>query len=104
MPELENEFHRAMLATYDQAEELGYRATYFLQMVQEHGGVKAAKRLLAQPEVQPGLTRLWELKRLDISMEALVLQEQFQPLFNETELADAHRRLDKLDYFKTLKR
>ena len=45
--------------------------------------------------------RLWELGALDKSMEALVLQDRFQPLFSQPEIDEAHRRLDRLDYFKT---
>lgn len=102
MATLENEFHRAMLATYDRAAKLGYRATYFLQMVQEQGGVHAAKGLLAKTEIQAGLIRLQELGRLDISMEALVLQEKFRSLFTQEELAEAQRRLETLEYFSVL--
>ena len=90
---LESEFHRAMLNIYDAAAKLGCRPTRFLQMVHEHGGVTAAKRLLSGPVAQSGLTTLWELGRLDISMEALVVQEQWQPLFNDAERQAARDRL-----------
>ena len=59
---LEAEFHRPMLNIYDAAAKLGYRPTRIsCSMVNEHGGVAAAKRLLGAPEAQAGLTRLWEL-------------------------------------------
>ncbi len=77
---LEAEFHRAMLNIYDAAAKLGYRPVRFLQMVHEHGGVAAAKRLLSGPVAQSGLTTLWELGRLDISMEALLVHERWKPL------------------------
>ena len=60
-----------MLNLYYDAVELGYRPTYFLRMVNELGGVGAAKRLLGTDDLQAGLTRLWELGRLDLSVEAL---------------------------------
>ena len=44
--------------------------------------------------------RLWELKLLDYSVEALVLQERFRPLFTAVEQEEAHLRLEELDYFK----
>jgi len=69
-------------------------------MIEEHGAVDAAKRLLATEKVQTGLMRPWELKSLKKSMEALVIQERFRPLFTDAELAEAHRRLDELEYFK----
>ena len=62
--------------------ECGYNAHYFRQMIIEHGGLEAAKRLLKSQGFSDGLTRLWECKRLDISMEALVLKKRWQnPLY-----------------------
>ena len=95
---LEAEFHRAMLNIYDAAAKLGYRPTRFVQMVHEHGGVAAAKRLLSGPVAQSGLTTLWELERLDISMEALVVQERWQPLFSDAERQAARDRLSAYGY------
>jgi hypothetical protein len=99
MTPLEKEFEAAMLDTYDQTSQFHYYPTYFLRMVQEYGGVGAAKRLLAAPNAQQGLYKLWELGGLDFSMEALVIQEKYQSLFTAEELAEAHKRLDALKYF-----
>lgn len=87
-------FHEAMIGIYHASASLGYRASYFLQMVQERGGWGAAKHLLSGPEPQSGLVRLWELRRLDISMEALVLEERWAALFSEDELRVARERLE----------
>ena len=95
---LEDKFHREMETIYYAAASLGYHPNYFLQMVQEHGGVTAAKRLLNAREAQSGLTRLWELDRLDISMEALVLQERWKPLFSDADRQTASERLQAFDY------
>lgn len=97
---LEEQLTAELMGTYEAARERGYIATYFLQMLEEHGGRETAKRLLAKSEPQTGLFELWRLNLLHESMEAVVLQEQFQPLFTADELAEAHRRLDELGYFK----
>jgi len=97
---LEAEFEHTMRGTYEAARQRGYVATYFIQMLEEHGGVETAKRLLAKSEPQAGLFNLWELGLLKDSMEALVLQDRFKPLFSEGEIAEARRRLDELGYFK----
>ena len=99
MKSLPDRFHAAMLQIYQTALEHGYRATYFNRMVDEHGGVEAAHRLLTDADAQPGLFRLWELDLLDSSVEALVIQDQFQPLFSEQEITEARRRLEELGYF-----
>lgn len=95
---LESGFHEAMVGIYQAAAALGYRASYFLQMVQERGGLGAAKHLLAGPEPQSGLIRLWELGRLDISMEALVLEGRWAGLFSEVERGVARERLEAYGY------
>ena len=87
-----------MEAIYQVAACLGYRPTYFLKMVQQQGGVAAAKRLLGASEAQSGLTKLWELGRLDASMEALVLDERWKPLFSAAERQEARERLNDFDY------
>ena len=43
-----------MLNIYDAAAEVDYRPIRFLQMVHEHGGVAAAKRLLERTERSRG--------------------------------------------------
>jgi hypothetical protein len=92
------QFHQAMLDGYQELAQLNYRATYFRQMVQEHGGVEAARRLLRQDNVAAGLTTLWELGRLDLSVEAFVLRPEYAELFTEAERASARQRLAALNY------
>ena len=99
MTSLEDTFHAAMIRIYQTALDHGYHAAYFKRMLDEHGGLEAAHRLLAGPETQSGLFKLWELGLLDSSVEALVIQERFRPLFSEKEIARAHQRLEELDYF-----
>ena len=95
---LEAEFEEAMRNTYAETSRLGYRPTYFLGMVESLGGVGAAKRLLSTPVAQPGLARLWELGRLDISAEALVLSKRWRELFTDAERQEARERLRAYGY------
>lgn len=84
-----------MLHIYDAAAELGYRPTFFLRMVQQCGGLEAARHLLDTPAPSEGFTRLWELGRLDLSVEAVALREEFCGLFTERQLEVARRRLEE---------
>ena len=94
MHNLERRFHRAMIEIYQKAKrETGYNATRFLQMVSELGGLAAARRLLAAPVVSDGFTALWERGRLDLTVESLVLSEQYRELFSEDEREGAAARL-----------
>ena len=97
--DLEAAFDRVILDSYEKVKfECGYSGTRFFQMFREYGGVETAKRLLQTPDHQDGLTRLWELRRLDLSIEALVLKEQWSPLFTDDELNVARARLERLGY------
>ncbi len=98
---LEAEFTQALEGTIEAAKSRGYIPSYFMQMLSEHGGVETAKRLLAKSEPQTGLNKLWELSILHESMEAVICDNpRFHPLFDPTQIAEAHRRLEELDYFK----
>lgn len=99
MTNIENDFHNEMLNIYKKAkEECGYNATYFLRMVSEMGGLQAAKRLLSADAPQYGFTELWERHRLDLTMEALVLNSKFNSLFTEEERQTARERLQQHGY------
>ena len=78
--------------------ELRYNATRFIQMINAQGGLDTARILLANQNDSKGLARLWEENRLDISMEATVLQEPWNNLFTEEQLNIAKSRLNALGY------
>ncbi len=98
MSKLEATFEREMVRTYQEAARLGYHATYFLQKVDELGGVGAAHSLLSSDEPASGFTRLWELGRLDLSVEAVALKPEYASLFSVEERARARQRLADLNY------
>ena len=78
--------------------EAGYNATVYLRMLTEHGPLGTAQRLLASPTVSAGFTALWEKKRLDLTVEAVVLRAEFQQFFTDEELETARERLERLGY------
>ena len=80
------DFHQDMLSIYEKAkEECNYTPTRFLETVYSD-------------KPQEGLYHLWELGRLDLSMEVLVLKEKYTDLFTDEEKIEAKRRLDDLGY------
>ena len=93
----EKSFERAMLDIYDQAKAFGYRPTAFRKMVADHGGVEAARRLI-RGSATSGFEKLWENKRLDLSVEALVLDPKWRMLFTSDECDLARRRLKQFGY------
>lgn len=96
--EIETGFHAEMLRIYREATEFGYYPNYFLQVVNERGGLSAAKHLLHTPEPSSGFARLWEAGRLDLSVEAVAVREPWSALFSDEELTIARQRLADLGF------
>lgn len=95
---LEHQFHHDMIGVADFSNANGF-GQVFSRMLGEYGGVETAKRLLATSEVQSGFTELCLLNAVHRSMEAFVIKPQYQSLFTEAEVAEAHRRLEEVGYF-----
>ncbi len=64
-------------------------------MVKTYGPLASAKRLVTS-ELQEGLITLAELGRLDLSIESIMQEERFRPLFSPQELEAAKWRLDRV--------
>ena len=62
-------------------------------MVEEHGGLETAKRLLHSPATQYGFEKLWECDCLMITMEYQVIQSRWATLFTVDEVEIARKRL-----------
>lgn len=99
MNSLENKFNAAMQNIYKTAKkELGYNATRFLQVISEKGGLEAAKILIAKDGGTYGFEVLWEHKKLELSVEAHVLKDEYRELFTEDERKICKERLEEFGY------
>lgn len=78
--------------------ELNYNASRFAQMLGEHGGVGAAKRLLDSEGYSEGFTTLWEKGRLEMSVEFFVLLPWYEQLFTSAERQRAFARLEAYEF------
>jgi hypothetical protein len=76
-----------------ECQRLRYNPTYALQMVGELGAVGAFKPLLEKSEASDRYSRLWELGRPDLTVEAVALRPEFASLFTPDEQAVARQRL-----------
>ena len=78
---------------------LNYNATYFHQMLLRDRGVLTAKKLVNAAEQSDGYTNLYLKGRLDLTVEALIVDNpRWQALFSENDVANARKRLDKNNY------
>jgi hypothetical protein len=101
--QLKNEFDQAMHEIYHRAlSEAGYKASIFLNMLFTHRGIETARRLIHSPNISDGYTALWERKRLDLTVEALIHDnEKWHTLFTTEELAICHKRLRQYEYIES---
>ena len=97
---LESQFDEAMMGIYHRAKvEANYPATVFHRMLVERRGLSTAKYLINAARPSEGYTNLWERKRLDLTVEALILDNpKWHPLFTPAELAKARARLSDYGY------
>ena len=95
-PSLEREFPGEMIRCYKEAKEEGYTPSLFLQMVNDMGGVATAKKLINDPTPSDGFRRLWEMGRLDLTVEYVVAFEtKYRALFTQAERLAARKRYEE---------
>lgn len=97
---LKNNFDTAMMGIYHSAlSEAGYRASTYLNMLYDLRGLETARLLIHSPSVSVGYTALWELGRLDLTVEALIVENSvWHELFSPEELTICRNRLKEYHY------
>ncbi|WP_235851995.1 HNH endonuclease [Niallia nealsonii] len=95
---LKRELHNDMFNIYNKAKSIGYNATKFRQMLAGKEGYLVAKSFIYSKSPTDGFTSLWELKRLDLTVEALVLNPKYVSLFTEEERCIVRDRLAEYGY------
>ncbi len=92
-------FHQEMAGLYYKIKsDAGYIANNFRQAVQTKGGLKAAKDWLADPQADDERFKLFKAKKLELTMEHLVIQDKYKSLFTAEEIATAKKRLAEFGY------
>lgn len=97
---LKKQFTQAMFTIYQRAKaEADYPATIFYKMVADKGGLETAKTLIKASKPSDGYAALWERGRLDLTVEAEVIEnERWHQLFTPEERARARKRLTDYHY------
>lgn len=103
MKDLGKAFDEAMFSIHRRARsELGYKASAFLGMLYARGGIETARQLINATRPSEGYTRLWEFGRLDLTVEATIVDdERWHPLFRAEEIERARKRLREYHYRAT---
>ena len=91
-----DKFHEDLINLYTSAVKSCDCQPISLSCVVAQGGVLAAKNYLTSNTVRSGLFPLSEYGRIDLSVESLVLRDEYSGLFESDELQEAEKRLNLL--------
>ena len=92
---MEEKFVAAWAANREKAEAAGVR----MRPVPAQDAVKTAHRILSGSRLSDGFNALGEKHRLDLTLEALVIDRRFTSLFSDAEANEALTRLLEAGYF-----
>jgi hypothetical protein len=98
MRSLQDQFADAIMDTYRTIRAEVYNPSDFFGMISDYGALMAAHILLQGPDVSEGFVRLYTAGRLDLTVEAVVLDPRWRTLFSEAELVAARERLARYGY------
>lgn len=93
---MEQQFTARLQAAITQSRQLGYPPTRIEQMLNEHGAVETARRLIGRNDIQIGMWEMVSRGHTELTVESIMLEPQFASLFTEAELTQARRRLQSL--------
>ena|SRR5436190_3419134 len=98
----ESDLERKLLGLYEEGAKLGYRANRFYQLFRRHckryiGGIKAVQNAIRNNNKRgtAGFEFARKEGRLDLSLEALVLDEHWTQLFTDQDRVLAKQNLDR---------
>lgn len=97
---LEKMFNEALIKKCKIAQaECGYNPTRFLQTVDRFGGVKTVKEIINKGKISDGFDKLQQANRLDLTMEATVIDEKYGELFTDDEVNSCYELLCEYGYY-----
>lgn len=94
--QIERDFEVRVRAALSECHRLGYHPRDFEEMLNNTSAVRLAERLVISGNLQSGLRRLAQMGRLDLSVESIMLEVQFEPLFDKKFRDAAQWHLDQV--------
>ena len=99
MKQLKLELRERYISTYNECKKFKYFPRAFLDMVVSNDDiVDVTKRLIHKEGGTSGFTTLFENKRMDLSVERIILESRYRDLFNIEDLRAAYDRLKQFEY------
>ena len=96
---LEKDLEEEFIASANECKRLGIKFNFDFEhtYLKSYGAIGTAKRLLntGVENIQSGFIKLWEVNRVDITIEGIVTKEKYRILFDERTINNALERLAK---------
>jgi hypothetical protein len=99
---LEEIFAARVQAAIVAGDELGYYPSILVGMLKDCSAVSVAVKLVSASEVKYGFLQIVDLGRVDLTLEAIMLEPQFAPLFRASVLEVARFRLNNIDQLRRI--
>lgn len=98
--ELEKSLFTVLMKFYERSKrEYGYRGGQrFLPMLHENGAVETATRLVTSKDLASGIVHMFEHNGLHLTVEATIICEPWDRLFDDSVIEAAVKRLKDLNY------
>ncbi len=98
--ELENDFFRAIEESRNIHAKIDF--DFILKFIKSYGAIGATKKLMytGTEKIQAGFIKMWELGRMDLTFESIIVKEKYKVLFDEKTINTAIERLKKFDVTK----
>lgn len=97
---LEEELHDELILSVDSSIKAGAKInkSIILNQIYNYGAIGAANRLIKEgtEKLHSGLLKMFEINRLDLTIENIIQKEKYRVLFSDEILTKAKERLDKL--------
>lgn len=96
---LKLELKKRYISTYQECKKFGYTPTRFLNMVSSRDDIIVVTRQLIHKDGGTlGFETLCQNNRMDLSVEKIILEQEFRGLFTKEDLIAAYNRLEEYGY------
>lgn len=97
--QLKKLFHQDMIELYKKIIKIvKYKPTRLMDYINRYGGYEAAVKYINTESNLQDFAVLWEKEHLDLSVEALIVNESYRSLFDEEILSFCDRKLKEYSY------
>ena len=99
MDKLKQQLRDRYIDTYNACKKFKYTPRAFLDMVvSDEDIVEVTRRLIHKDGGTSGFATLYENGRMDLSVEKIILETKYRPLFSREDLIVAYERLKEYQY------